>query len=295
MNTILNKVIHPLAAIATLATMSQPASALNIDVFTSDAAGFHATSTVVQGEKDMVLIDAQFTLSAAHRLTAQLIESGKNLTTVFVTHAHPDHYFGLEVILRQFPRAKVVTTKEIAAQMRELGPKKLAAWKPMYGSNLTSAPLNAEVLTANRIMLEGRELRVIEMKGAEIEHTAVVYIPTEKTVIAGDLVYNGVHPWLAETDVTRRRQWLKHLDSIVALEPVKIIGGHQTPGVGMTTEAVEATRAYIQAFDQVVSATKNAEQAKAQMLTRYPDLALPVILDFSIGNAYAPAKAKHSH
>lgn len=281
-----------LTAIGTGTAISKP---LEVEVFTSDAAGFHATSTIIKGEKEAILIDAQFTLSAAHRLTAQIIESGRNLKSVFITHAHPDHYFGLEVILGQFPAARVYATKDVVAHMKKLGPKKLKAWKPMYGANMTSAPLTAQALSGDRLTLEGQEIRIIELKEAEIEHTAIVFIPSIATVIAGDLVYDGIHPWLAETNVARRAQWLKHLDTIEALKPQTVIAGHQSPGTTLSTRGILATRNYIQYFNEVVAATKSSDAAKQRILEKYHNLGLPVILDFSIQNAYAPAGSKASH
>lgn len=281
-----------LTVIGTGSALSKP---LEVEVFTSDAAGFHATSTLIKGEKDAILIDAQFTLSAAHRLTAQIIESGRNLKSIFITHAHPDHYFGLEVILRQFPAAKVYAIKDVVEQMNELGPKKLQTWKPMYGANLTSAPLTAEALVGDTMTLDGSEIQIIELKEAEIEYTAMVFIPSIKTVVAGDLVYDGIHPWLAETNTARRTQWLKHLNMISALNPKVVIAGHQKPGTGLSVGGVLATTNYIHNFNKVVKTTRDADIAKQQILKKYPALALPVILDFSIQNAYAPAKAKDTH
>jgi len=45
-----------------------------------------------------MLVDAQFTLANAHRLVAEIIETGLDLKRIFITHLHPDHFLGLEVI-----------------------------------------------------------------------------------------------------------------------------------------------------------------------------------------------------
>ncbi|HEY0192593.1 MAG TPA: MBL fold metallo-hydrolase, partial [Kofleriaceae bacterium] len=95
------------AALAT-ATAAHAAPALTTSVFTGSPAGFLVDSTIVAGDKDAILIDAQFDLADAHRLVAQILESKKQLTTVYITHFHPDHYFGLTVIQQAFPRAKIV-------------------------------------------------------------------------------------------------------------------------------------------------------------------------------------------
>src|SRR5690606_36377879 len=108
--------IFSLAVTAPLALSHAAAAPLTATVHTAGEAGFSATSTLIAGEKDAILVDAQFTLSEAHRVAAMILESGKRLTHVFVTHAHPDHYFGAEVILRQFPGAKLVAPPEVVAE-----------------------------------------------------------------------------------------------------------------------------------------------------------------------------------
>jgi len=62
--------------------------------------GYDVNSTMISGEKDMLVIDPQFSLSEAHRLAAEILESKKNLVTIYVTHPHPDHLFGLAVLSR---------------------------------------------------------------------------------------------------------------------------------------------------------------------------------------------------
>jgi glyoxylase-like metal-dependent hydrolase (beta-lactamase superfamily II) len=62
---------------------------------------------MISGEKDMLLIDPQFSLSEAHRLAAEILESKKNLAVIYVTHPHPDHLFGLAVLKQAFPQPKI--------------------------------------------------------------------------------------------------------------------------------------------------------------------------------------------
>jgi metal-dependent hydrolase (beta-lactamase superfamily II) len=125
---------------------------LHLKVITSSPEGFWATSTLVEGEKDAVLIDAQFTLSDAHRLAAEVLESRKNLTTIYITHFHPDHYFGLTVLKEAFPRAKIVALPAVIDGMTETWEEHVKTWKPMYGDNLTDSPLIPEPLEGSKAM-----------------------------------------------------------------------------------------------------------------------------------------------
>lgn len=264
---------------------------LTIDVFTSGASGFHVTSTLISGEKEMILVDGQFTLSAAHRLTAKIIESGKELKRVFITHAHPDHYFGLEVLKKQFPKVEFLASSEVVEQMKVMGPQKLAAWKPMYGNNLTNEPIVAKKYDSKELILEGQKIEIHELEPGEIEHSTVLFVPSAKALIAGDLSYNGIHPWLAEADTTRRKQWIANLNFAISLNPEIVVAGHKQPDAVDGPSSLRFTRDYVKYFDSVVSSSKTAEAAKQKILARYPELGLPIILDIAIKAAYgAPAQ-----
>ncbi len=82
-------------------------NSLSTKVFFSNEKGFEVASVIAMGKTNAVLIDAHWTLSNAHRVIAEITETGKHLETIFVTHAHPDHYFGLGVIAEAFPSARV--------------------------------------------------------------------------------------------------------------------------------------------------------------------------------------------
>jgi len=97
-----------LASIA-LATAISAQSKLTLKVHTGAGVnGYDVNSTMISGEKDMLVIDPQFSLSEAHRLAAEILESKKSLVTIYVTHPHPDHLFGLAVLHQAFPNAKIV-------------------------------------------------------------------------------------------------------------------------------------------------------------------------------------------
>src|ERR1043165_1257306 len=104
---------------------------LTATVFTASPGGFLVNSTLVAGEKEAVLIDAQFDLADAHRLIAAILESKKTLTTVYITHGHPDHYFGLAAIKQAFAKAKLVPHPAALAEIKKTWQAKLKQWGPM--------------------------------------------------------------------------------------------------------------------------------------------------------------------
>jgi glyoxylase-like metal-dependent hydrolase (beta-lactamase superfamily II) len=280
-------------AIASLLLAATPAwaqSRLTVQVMTASPQGFLVDSTLISGEKDAVLIDAGFTLADAHRFAATILDSKKNLTTVYVTHAHPDHFFGLAVIKAVFPRAKLVAAPATVADIKKTAAAKVKQWGPMYGANIPSQPVIPSVLAGKTITLEGETLEIHAEVQGDDAHNSYVWIPSIKTVVAGDIVYHGVHVWTAETDAAARGKWLKTLDELAALGPTTVVAGHKDPKAKDDVAGITETAAYLKAFDETLTASKGADELETKMKARYPNLALDVILHIGAGAQFAPKK-----
>jgi glyoxylase-like metal-dependent hydrolase (beta-lactamase superfamily II) len=279
--------------LALLAGTARAETKLTTQVFTASEPGFLVTSTLVSGEKDAVLIDAQFTLSDAHRLVATILESKKTLTTVYVTHWHPDHYFGLVAIKQAFPKAKLVALPATIAGIKKSWQGKVKQWGPMYGANLTAQPAIPGPLAGKALTLEGVTLEIHGGVQGDSPDNSYVWIPSIKTVITGDVVYQGVHPWTAETDAAARQAWLKTLDQVAALGATTVVAGHKDPKLKDDPSGIEATRGYLKAFDEALAASKTADELEAKLKAKYPGLALPIIAHFGAAAQFpaaAPAK-----
>lgn len=264
---------------------------LTTTVYTATPNGFLVTSTLIAGDKEAILVDAQFTLADAHRVVGQILDSKKTLTTVYVTHGHPDHYFGLEVIKQAFPKVKIVALAEPVGDIKKTAAAKVKQWGPIYGAQITTKPITPTAQKATTLTLEGQ---TIEIKGpAQGDDTANTYlwIPSTKTVIAGDTVFAGVHPWTAETNAERRKAWIKTLDDIAALGPTTVVPGHQDPKAKNDLSAVKATKDYLVAFDAALAASKSADELEQKMKAKYKDLQLDVILHFGAGAQFPAAPA----
>lgn len=274
----------PRAALALAAAAYASAShGADVTVFTGNEAGFHATSTLISGKTDAVLVDAQFTRSEARRLAETIKRSGKKLTTVLITHAHPDHHFGLEVILKEFPTAKAVTLPEVITELKAISPGKLGYWKGIYKDDLADAFTVPEALAKPEITLEGETLKIVTLKDGESEAAGVVYVPSAKTLIAGDVIFNGVHLWLAEG---RPDSWLANLKKLKDVGPIdRIVAGHQMADAKTGAELIAVNEAYIKDFQTVLADAKamkaKPEAAIAKMKAKYPQYALPVIAEIA--------------
>ncbi len=254
------------------------AKKLAVKVVTGSQDGFLVNSTLVTGDKDAVLIDAQFTLADAKKVADAIAASGKNLTTVFVTHSHPDHYFGFPAIKERFPSARLLALPQTIADIENTWQAKMKQWQPQYKDAITSKPVIPEPLATNSLDLEGQTLEVVGAQQGDSSDNAYVWIPALKTVITGDIVYDDVFPWTAETTPEARKAWLSALDRIEALKPERVVPGHQKTEKKLDTASVTFTRNYLVAYDEALASSKNANELQTKMKAKYPNAALDVVL-----------------
>jgi len=260
---------------------------LEVQVFTAAPTGFLVDSTLVTGDKDAILIDAQFDRADAHRLVAQILESHKNLTTVYITHSHPDHYFGLEVVHQAFPKATLVALPATVAEIKKTWAGKVKQWQPMFGELIASAPVLPTALTGTTLTLEGQTLEIHGGVQGDESQCSYVWIPSIKTVVAGDIVYRGVYVWTADTNATQRKAWAKSLDELAALKPVAVIPGHKDPKLDNTPAGIDQTRKYLEAFDAAVASSKSSDEVQSKVKAQYKDLQLDVILKIGADAQFA--------
>lgn len=277
---------NALVIAALLASATASAGNLEVQVFTGSPGGFLVDSTLVTGDKDAILIDAQFDRADAHRLVAQILESKKNLTTVYITHSHPDHYFGLEVIHQAFPKAKLVALPATVAEIKKTWQGKVKQWGPMYGDNLATTPVLPTALTGTTLTLEGQTLEIHGGVQGDDGNNSYVWIPSLKTVVAGDIVYRGVHVWTAETKAPQRQAWLKTLAELAALKPTTVIAGHKDPKADNTPAGLDQTRQYLEAFDAALATAKTSEAVQTAVKAKFP-LQLDIILKLGADAQFA--------
>jgi glyoxylase-like metal-dependent hydrolase (beta-lactamase superfamily II) len=276
-----------LIAASLLVAATAHAKPLEVSVYTASPQGFLVDSTLITGEKDAILIDAQFDLADAHRLVAQILESKKNLTTVYITHYHPDHYFGLQVIHQAFPKARLVALPAALAEIRKTVKPKVAQWSPMYGALIPAAPTLPVALAKPELTLDGQKLEIHGGVAGDDVDNSYVWIPSIKTVIAGDVVFRGVHPWTANTTPEQRKAWIKTLDEIAALHPTTVVAGHRDPTLDNSPRGIEQTRDYLQAFDAAVASSRTSAEVQQKVSARYSDLQLPIILKLGADAAFS--------
>jgi glyoxylase-like metal-dependent hydrolase (beta-lactamase superfamily II) len=235
------------------------------------------SSTLICGKRDAVLVDAFITAEQAGALVDWVTASGKNLKTIYATHGHGDHFFGIGALLDRFPNARAVATPDVVKVMRQqASPQSLASfWNPFFPGQISDHLVIAEELTENVMDLDGRDLVVVPLGHTDTDHTTCLHVPSLSLVVAGDAAYNGVHQWLAESNPQSRREWIAALDMIEALKPRAVIAGHKRPGSDDSPKILEETRQYIRDFDRVAGTTTTARELYDKMLELYPDRVNP--------------------
>jgi glyoxylase-like metal-dependent hydrolase (beta-lactamase superfamily II) len=263
---------------AAAASAEPSAPKLSVEVITASPEGFLVTSTLISGAQDAILIDAQFTLADAKAVASRIQASHKQLKTVYVTHAHPDHYFGFPALKEAFPDAKLVALPATIAVIEKTWQDKVKQWQPLYKEGITDHPLIPEPLAANGLELEGEKLEIVGgLQGDETDNS-YVWIPSLATLVAGDIVYDQVFPWTAETTPEARVAWQGTLDKLAALGAKTVVPGHQKPERKQDPANLQFTQGYLKAYDAALASSKTPEELQAKVKAQYPEAALDVIL-----------------
>jgi glyoxylase-like metal-dependent hydrolase (beta-lactamase superfamily II) len=241
------------------------------------------SSTLISGERDAVLVDTAITVDQNQKIVDWIVDSGKNLTAIYATHGHGDHFFGVNTIQKRFPKARFVATPEVIAVMRQQAsaPVVESFWDPRFPGQIDSTLVIADELKGGVLELEGEELVRISLGHTDTDSTTCLHVPSIGLAVCGDAVYNDVHLHLGESDAEGRKEWIAALDTIESLKPVAIIAGHKRPGAPDTPNNIEATRKYIRDFDMIASQTKTALDLYNEMLAIYPERVNPAVLWYS--------------
>jgi glyoxylase-like metal-dependent hydrolase (beta-lactamase superfamily II) len=247
-------------------------------------------ATLIYGARDAVLVDAFMTVKQSNALADWVASKGKNPTTIYITHGHGDHWFGVGTLLERFPNARVVATPNTVKVMRQnASPEALdGAWKPGFPGQIPDKLVIAEELDGSVIDLEGNELVAVELGHTDTDHTTCLNVPSIGLVVAGDAAYNDVHLYLAESNAQKRQEWIAALDKIESLNPRAVVASHKRPGRDDDPRIIEETRQYIRDFDRLAETTTTAQELYDKMLELYPNRVNPGWALWSSARAVKP-------
>lgn len=247
--------------------------------------GFVVNSHLVVGETEAVLVDGQFFSAEAQKVVDLITGSGKTLTTVFLTHAHPDHYIGMEVIRSAFPNAKYVTTAKVLADYDAKKDGTLAYLQGAFPGQIPDKVITFSALAENKIMVDGQALEVIEIPGAgESEFAAGLALPDAKTFIAGDLIYNKAFLWTSECKLDG---WAQNLDFIATKGFDTYYSGH---GSVADASVIDDDKKYLTDVKPILDAAATPADAVAEIKAKYPDWMGDGLLQFSTDTYFMACK-----
>ena len=273
----IKKTLVTLLTLVTMQTQAQEFNTINkndlsITVFNAPEISFGVASVIISGKNDAILVDAQFTLANAEKVAQKIKDSGKNLTSIYISHGDPDFYFGLEVFKKYFPEVTAYASPATVDHIKATAQKKLEVWGSKLGKSITSNVILPQVLEDNSLGLEGTKIEVVGLE--EFPHRTFVWIPSIKAVIGGINIFGtSFHLWMADAQTTEaRNKWISVLEKIENLNPEIVIPAHGKLGTALDVSAVKHTKSYIQFYEEALKSNKTSEDLIKALKAKYPTL-----------------------
>lgn len=263
---------------------------LHLLVYVSPENSFGVTSTLIYGDSEAILIDAQFHTSEAARLADRIAATGTTLKAIFITHPDVDHYVGTAVLHQRFPNAPIYMTAQALAHFKATVDQKLAGVRKYSPSETPSSVPAPEALPSTHLTVDGQPVEIMpDLQGDVLDPAnSFVWMPSLRAVVAGDIVFNGAHLFLADSNAQSRANWLKSIQRIASLHPLIVVAGHKgNGGLPDNPTALAFTTAYITDFDSTRKSASSADQVVTAMKQKYPQCSFEYFLVLSARKAFA--------
>jgi glyoxylase-like metal-dependent hydrolase (beta-lactamase superfamily II) len=251
----------------------------SISVFTSPDDQFWTNSVIIEGEHEVMLVDAQLTKTNAERVLEEIQKTKKPLSIIYISHEHADHFLGLEVIREAYPRVRIIANSAVVDRINNVYQEKIDKWKKILGSGATSQVVAIEKFDANFIEFEDSKIELLKNIQGDTDENTMLWIPEQRILISGDVVFNNMHVYTAETDSKARGKWLNSLRRIRELKPSVVIPGHSKVGAPLdASTAVDFTENYLLVFEEELKKAKDPDSLIKAMKERFPsaDLLLAI-------------------
>jgi glyoxylase-like metal-dependent hydrolase (beta-lactamase superfamily II) len=248
-------------------------------VFTSPDDQFWANSVIIEGAREVMLVDAQLTKTSAERVLQEIRETKKPLSIIYATHEHADHFLGLEVFKEAYPRVRIIGNSAVVDRINKVYQEKLDKWKQLLGAAATSHVVAIEKFDGNFIKFESSQIEVRKNVQGDTDQNTMLWIPEQRILVAGDVLFNDMHVYTAETDTDARGKWLNSLNKIRELKPAVVIPGHSKVGAPLdASTAIDFTENYLLVFEEKLKKAKDPETLINAMKEKFPsaDLLLAI-------------------
>jgi glyoxylase-like metal-dependent hydrolase (beta-lactamase superfamily II) len=251
----------------------------SIKVFSSPDDQFWVNSVIIEGTREVMLVDAQLTKTNAEKVLQEIRETKKPLSIIYITHEHADHFLGLEVFREAYPGVRIIANSAVADRINKVYQEKVDKWKKILGPGATSSVVAIEKFDGSFIEFENSKIELLKDVQGDTDENTMLWIPGQRILIAGDVLFNNMHAYTAETDSKARGKWLNSLEKIRELKPSVVIPGHSKVGAPLdASTAVDFTEDYLLVFEEELKKAKDPDSLINSMKERFPsaDLLLAI-------------------
>jgi len=257
-----------------------------IHTYVSPETGGLVTSHIIETDSGCIVVDVQFVRECTKELLEYCQSLGKPINRIIISHAHPDHWFGLESF-RDIPTYALPSTRSAIA---ETGTVVIADKKKIFADAITdSVTIPTDSIVPGKYNICGLDFEFEELTAAEDAHQLLIRIPSLNTLICQDIIYNDVHPYLGNTTIDG---WL---DAIVHLTTLKnydtILCGHGQPA---GFDVLEKTRTYLKTAKNELRAAEFPEQFKNSLIDAFPENRGSFLLDISLPMLFSDNRSNAS-
>jgi len=273
-------VISLLLVISCPSAFASSQHSISIKVFTSPDDQFSVNSVIVEGDHEVMLVDAQLTKTSAEKVLHEIKETKKPLSIIYITHEHADHFLGLEVFKGAYPGVRIIATSAVVGRINKVYREKLDKWQKILGSGASSQVVEISKFDGSYIDFEGSRIQVIKDIQGDTDQNTMLWIPGQRILIAGDVLFDDIHVYTAETDSKARAKWLDTLRKVRELEPSVVVPGHSKVGAALdASTAIDFTERYLLAFNEELKTAKDPEGLINAMKEKFPSAGLLLALE----------------
>jgi len=254
--------------------------AFAITVVTPAGDQFWANSVIIEGRREVMLVDAQLTKTNAEKVLQAIKATHKPLSIIYITHEHADHFLGLEVFKEAYPGVRILANSNVVDRINKVYQEKIDKWKGLLGPEAASHVVAIGKYDDDSIQFENSKIEILKDLQGDTNANTMLWLPGQRTLIAGDIVFNDMHVYTAETDAAARKRWLDSLKTIRDLKPAAVIPGHSKVGAQIdATSTVDFTEKYLLIFEEELRKAKTPDDLVEAMKERFPSAELLLAIE----------------
>lgn len=235
------------------------------------------TATLIHGDTDAVLVDTFTSIEHNQLLVDWVRDHGRDLKYIVITHGHGDHFFGIKQLLEAFPDARAIASPGAAAASRQQGSAEYidSFWNRLFPDQIPQPQVFPEPAESASFELEGHTFALLDAGFTDTTDSNVLWVPDLRLLVAGDVAYNEIHMYTAETTAASRSEWIATLRRLEALDPDHVVAGHKQPGLEDDPAILDASVQYLTDFSRLAEECATPEEFYAAMLALHPQRANP--------------------